>query len=129
MTYVITRLCQDCVDGDCLDICPADCILQHRPNDASSDLPNQLFIDPDPCLDCALCVTECPWGAIYPDDEIPEVFKDDIALNALAAKNPHDFHFPIIKVTAKPTHEEVEMNKQRWGLNDEEIDQNKFCAN
>lgn len=27
-----------------------------------------LVIDPDQCIDCGVCVPECPAGAIYPDN-------------------------------------------------------------
>ena len=35
-----------------------------------------LVIDPDTCIDCELCVTECPVNAIYPEDELPEVYRE-----------------------------------------------------
>jgi NAD-dependent dihydropyrimidine dehydrogenase PreA subunit len=31
----------------------------------------QLFIDPDTCIDCGLCVDECPVSAIYQDEDLP----------------------------------------------------------
>jgi NAD-dependent dihydropyrimidine dehydrogenase PreA subunit len=51
----------------CVSICPKDCILEHQPTDRASELPNQLFIDPEECIDCNACVAECPWDAIYPE--------------------------------------------------------------
>ena len=32
--------------------------------------PNQVYIDPDECIDCAVCVPECPAEAIVADTEI-----------------------------------------------------------
>jgi ferredoxin len=29
------------------------------------------YIDPDTCIDCGACIPECPWEAIFPEDEIP----------------------------------------------------------
>ena len=26
MTWVITKLCQDCLDESCVEVCPVDCI-------------------------------------------------------------------------------------------------------
>jgi ferredoxin--NADP+ reductase len=40
------------------------------------------FIDPDQCIDCGSCVAECPYDAIFADDEVPEEHESDIALNA-----------------------------------------------
>ena len=70
MAVVITRLCQDCVDGACVTVCPTDAIVEHRPQDRASELPNQLFVNPNACISCNLCLPECPWEAIY--DEGPD---------------------------------------------------------
>ena len=45
-----------------------------------------LVIDPDECIDCALCEPECPINAIMPEDDVPEEQKEFIALNAELAK-------------------------------------------
>jgi ferredoxin len=46
-----------------------------------------LVIDPDECIDCNLCVPECPVDAIYADDDVPEEKKEFIQLNADLSKN------------------------------------------
>ena len=33
---------------------------------------NYLVIDPDECIDCAACVTECPVEAIFADTDVPD---------------------------------------------------------
>jgi ferredoxin len=115
MTYVITRLCQDCVDGACVAVCPIDnCIVEHRPNDGGSALPNQLFINPDACIHCAACEPECPWEAIYDEDEVPSLFQADIALNAISAAKPDQFVTAGIRATAKPSAEVALANMKRW---------------
>jgi ferredoxin len=45
-----------------------------------------LVIDPDECIDCALCEPECPVEAIVPEDDVPEGKHDQIELNAELAK-------------------------------------------
>ena len=35
-----------------------------------------LVIDPDTCIDCELCVPECPINAIWPESELPECYAD-----------------------------------------------------
>jgi ferredoxin len=34
-----------------------------------------IYIDPDTCIDCGACVPECPFHAIYPEDEVPAAFR------------------------------------------------------
>ena len=60
MTYVVTENCIRCKYTDCVDVCPVDCFHEG---------PNFLVIDPDECIDCSLCVAECPAEAIFPDTE------------------------------------------------------------
>jgi ferredoxin len=51
--------------------------------------PNFLAIDPDECIDCAVCIPECPVNAILPEEDVPADQQAYIALNAeLAAKWP-----------------------------------------
>jgi ferredoxin len=40
-----------------------------------------LVIDPDECIDCTLCVPECPVEAIMAEDDVPDVQRGFIALN------------------------------------------------
>ena len=115
MAYVVTRLCRDCKDLSCVSICPCDCILEHRPATGASDLPNQLFIDPEDCIDCNACVSECPWEAIFPDTDVPDAFRPDVALNALVRERRGEFHLPEVTPKPPPTSDEVHSNKERWG--------------
>ena len=48
--------------------------------------PNFLVIDPDECIDCTLCVAECPAEAIFAEEDLPEDQLHFIALNAELAK-------------------------------------------
>jgi ferredoxin len=43
-------------------------------------------IDPDECIDCTLCVPECPVEAIFAEDDVPADQKHFTALNAELAK-------------------------------------------
>jgi ferredoxin len=78
MAYVVTEACIKCKFTDCVDICPVDCFREG---------PNFLVIDPDECIDCTLCVPECPAEAIFAEDDVPESQKAFIALNAELAKS------------------------------------------
>jgi len=33
-----------------------------------------IYIDPDTCIDCGACVPECPFAAIFPEDEVPSAY-------------------------------------------------------
>jgi len=77
MTFVVTENCIKCKYTDCVAVCPVDCFVEG---------PNFLAINPDECIDCAVCVPECPAEAIYSDLDVPENQKDFIAINAELAK-------------------------------------------
>ena len=77
MTWVITRLCRDCVDQSCVEVCPVDCIYEYKGSDRGA-FPNQLYIDPEECIDCGVCEPECPWQAIFEDAQVPDLFQEDI---------------------------------------------------
>jgi ferredoxin len=75
-----------------------------------------LFIDPDECIDCNACVSECPWEAIYPEEDVPSALEPDVALNALVLKRRAEFRLPTIEPKEAPTSAEVAENKRRWGM-------------
>lgn len=80
MTHVVTDNCIKCKYTDCVEVCPVDCFHEG---------PNFLAIDPDECIDCTLCIPECPADAIFPDDEVPDDQQHFFAINAeLAAAWP-----------------------------------------
>jgi ferredoxin len=39
-------------------------------------------IDPDECIDCAVCIPECPANAIFAEEDVPQDQMKFIALNA-----------------------------------------------
>lgn len=88
MAYVVTENCILCKYTDCVEVCPVDCFHEG---------PNFLVIDPDECIDCTLCVPECPVNAIFAEDDLPEDQKHFIALNAELAKK-----WPVITEKKDP---------------------------
>lgn len=60
MTYVVTEACIKCKYTDCVSVCPVDCFYEGE---------NMLVIHPEQCIDCAVCVPECPIDAIKPDTD------------------------------------------------------------
>lgn len=77
MAYVVTEACIKCKYTDCVEVCPVDCFREG---------PNFLAIDPGECIDCTLCVAECPVEAIYAEDDVPDNQRRFIALNAELSK-------------------------------------------
>lgn len=58
MTFVVTDNCIHCKYTDCVEVCPVDCFYEGE---------NMLVIHPDECIDCGVCVPECPADAILAD--------------------------------------------------------------
>ena len=77
MTFVVTEQCIQCKFTDCVDVCPVDCFHEG---------PNFLVINPEGCIDCALCVPECPVDAIYDEADLPEEFEEYIETMQLFQK-------------------------------------------
>jgi len=114
MAWVITRLCRDCVDMSCVEVCPVDCIYEYKGDDRDT-FPNQLFIDPEECINCGVCEPECPWEAIFEDEQVPEIFQADIDLNAKIVDHKAQFEVSEVVEKPKPTPDQVEENKKKWG--------------
>ncbi len=96
MTYVVLENCIRCKYTDCVDVCPVDCFHEG---------PNFLVIDPDECIDCALCEPECPAEAILPEDDLSKEQQPFIALNAELAKI-----WPVISEKKDPLPDADEWN-------------------
>ena len=94
MTHIVTESCIKCKYTDCVDVCPVDCFHEG---------PNMLVIDPDECIDCAVCIPECPVNAIYAEEDVPADQKEWLELNAELTKA-----WPVItdKKDPPPTAEE-----------------------
>jgi len=61
MTFLVTENCIKCKHTDCVEVCPVDCFYEG---------PNFLAINPDECIDCGVCVPECPINAIVEDTNL-----------------------------------------------------------
>ena len=67
------------------------------PVDCFHEGPNMLVINPDDCIDCGLCVPECPVSAIWADDEVPAEEIDFIEINAKKC-----YEWPVIDEEKEP---------------------------
>ncbi|MBK9955066.1 MAG: ferredoxin family protein [Rhodocyclaceae bacterium] len=88
MTHVVTDACVRCKYTDCVEVCPVDCFHEG---------PLFLVIDPEECIDCAVCIPECPVNAIFVDSEMPAEFGPFLELNARLAKE-----WPVINRSHEP---------------------------
>ena len=72
-----------------------------------------LVIDPDECIDCTLCVAECPVEAIFAEDDVPVDQREFIALNAELAK---DWKTIVEKKDGPPDADEWAKTKNKRSL-------------
>jgi ferredoxin len=73
MTHVVTEACIRCKYTDCVSVCPVDCFHEG---------PNFLVIDPDVCIDCGVCIPECPVEAIVEESELKPEQREYLEINA-----------------------------------------------
>ncbi len=88
MTYIVLDKCIRCKYTDCVEVCPVDCFHEG---------PNMLAIDPEECIDCSLCVPECPVNAIVSEDELGEEQQQFLQLNRELAEQ-----WPVICERKEP---------------------------
>ena len=74
MAYIICEPCVDVMDTACVDVCPVDCIH-------TTEGENQLYIDPDVCIDCGACEPACPVDAISMQSDVPSEWESYIEIN------------------------------------------------
>jgi ferredoxin len=66
-----------------------------------------IYIDPDTCIDCGACIPECPYAAIFPEDEVPAAYTakggEYISKKGLTGHFEGTNHFgkPIVLDTAR----------------------------
>src|SRR5215211_3558244 len=71
MAYVIAEPCINTKDNSCVEVCPVDCI-HPTPDEPDYDKVEQLYIDPEECIDCDACVEACPVDACFAEDQLPD---------------------------------------------------------
>ncbi|QDU28090.1 Ferredoxin-1 [Anatilimnocola aggregata] len=73
MAHVVTSRCFGCKYTDCVVVCPVDSFREGE---------QMLFIDPEICICCDQCVSECPVDAIFAEDDVPDAEREFVQLNA-----------------------------------------------
>jgi ferredoxin len=88
MTHVVGESCIGCKYTDCVAVCPVECFHEG---------PNFLVIDPEVCIDCGVCVAECPVEAIFDEKVLPADQKEYAELNVRLTKE-----WPLITQSKEP---------------------------
>jgi ferredoxin len=80
MATVVTKACISVKDKACMEGCPTDCFHEGA---------DQLYIDPDSCIDCGHCIPLCPVNAIFLEADVPADRLVDIERNARVFTDEH----------------------------------------
>ncbi|MFA6239329.1 MAG: ferredoxin FdxA [Candidatus Hydrogenedentales bacterium] len=106
MAYIVAEPCIRCKYVDCVEICPVMCFHEGA---------NCLVIDPDECIDCGACVDQCPVNAIFPEESLPEKWREFVEINARFSKE-----WPVIthKQVPLPTADEYKSVENKRALLD-----------
>jgi ferredoxin len=94
MTFVVTESCIKCKYTDCVEVCPVDCFHEG---------PNFLVINPEECIDCAMCEPECPVDAILSEDDLPEDQTEFLEINEELSTQ-----WPVLTVRKDPPDDAAE---------------------
>jgi ferredoxin len=81
LAYVIAEPCIGQKDNSCVEVCPVDCI-HPTPDEPDYESVEQLYIDPDECIDCDACVEACPVDACFAEDQLPDEWTKYIEINS-----------------------------------------------
>lgn len=101
MTFVVTDNCKICRFTDCVSVCPVDCFYGDT---------DQLYINPNECIDCGACEPECPVNAIYDECFLPADKKHWILIN-------EEMSLKCENITEKQQpHESAETKKKQLGF-------------
>lgn len=72
MSHIVTENCIKCKFTDCVSVCPTDCFYEGK---------NLLVINPEECIDCSICIPECPENAIVNIEDLKPNQKLFIKIN------------------------------------------------
>lgn len=105
--YVITSACVGVLERACVEVCPVHCIYEYEDGrlvgkDADGAVVNShdatdvvgmygatmLYVHPDECTACDLCLEECPVGAIVPQDTLAPDLEEFRDINRLVFPHP-----------------------------------------
>jgi NAD-dependent dihydropyrimidine dehydrogenase PreA subunit len=110
MAYVVTLNCLGTKDRSCVEVCPVDCfynIKKRKYNERFKRDPKRdddegmLVINPDECIHCGACETECPVEAIMEDSSVPADLQEFIGINASETTSMTEAELDAARCTSK----------------------------
>jgi ferredoxin len=110
MAYIVTKNCLSTKDKSCVEVCPVDCFYNFINPDlnkkygkdlARGDDAGMLVINPDECINCGACETECPVEAIYEDTGVPDDMSEFVEINEQAVAAMSEDELEANRVTAR----------------------------
>jgi NAD-dependent dihydropyrimidine dehydrogenase PreA subunit len=102
MPFVIAKPCEGVKDAACVAVCPVHCIRPDKAENEFGKVP-QLYINPQACIECGLCVHECPVRAVYHQAGLPPQWAEYIEKNAR--------HFGVEPVQLAPRRRNRRLNE------------------
>lgn len=110
MAHVVKSDCLGTIDRSCVEVCPVDCFYYIADEDLNKKYAKEknaqgesgmMMINPDECINCNACESECPVGAILEDVSIPEEDKDWIQINSDRTTSMSDDQMDSTRCTSK----------------------------
>ena len=117
MPWVITKLCRDCVDMSCVEVCPVDCIYEYTGDDRDS-FPEPALHRPGGVHRLRRVRARVPVGGDLRGRARAGRAAPDIALNAAIVETKAEFQVPEVTEKDKPSQDEIAANKAKWGFTD-----------
>lgn len=97
MTHYVNQACKGCKDTICVTVCPVDCF---------HEMEDMLVIDPEECIDCGVCIPECPVDAIKTDCD------DDMELDWIRYNFANASKYPVITAQKEPLRKVVKVKSK-----------------
>lgn len=110
MAHVVRSECLGTIDRSCVEVCPVDCFyyindealnLKYNKKKNPKGEAGMMMINPDECINCNACESECPVGAILEDVSVPESDQEWIKINADVTTSMTDEQMDASRCTTK----------------------------
>jgi NAD-dependent dihydropyrimidine dehydrogenase PreA subunit len=80
MPHIVTEPCIGVKDKSCVEQCPVEAFYEGE---------DQVYINPEECIDCGACVAVCPVAAIFATDDVPDNMKPYIQKAVMVFQATH----------------------------------------
>lgn len=110
MAHVVRSECLGTLDRSCVEVCPVDCFYyindealnaKYKKSLSKKGEAGMMMINPDECINCNACESECPVGAILEDVSVPEADQEWIEINSKVTTGLSDEEMDDKRCTTK----------------------------